>query len=157
MTPLTLPPSALPPYYHSICLSRLGRGLLGRVAAQLGLRSLLGGALGALDGRDTLNGVLAEVGTVASLGGLVGNGLVGPVLKHHVSLIFSVLSCLLASPRIRPPREFSVHSLAGRLVARDLSLGESLGGLGRVLDGLAEDSETTVGVGDDTNSLYSSF
>lgn len=63
-------------------LSRLlgGSGLLGLVATELGLGGLLDGALGALDGRDTLNGVLAQVSAVSGLGGLVGNGLVGPVL-----------------------------------------------------------------------------
>lgn len=53
-------------------------GLLGLLATELGLSSLLDGALGAADGRDTLDGVLAEVSTVARLGGLVGNSLVGP-------------------------------------------------------------------------------
>lgn len=57
------------------------RGLgsvLGLLATGLGLGSLLDGALGAADGRDTLDGVLAEVRAVAGLGGLVGNSLVDP-------------------------------------------------------------------------------
>jgi hypothetical protein len=54
-------------------------GLLGLVTPQLGLRGGLNGPLGAADGRDTLNGGAAEVGTVARLGSLVGNSLVGPI------------------------------------------------------------------------------
>jgi hypothetical protein len=53
-----------------------------------------------------------------------------------------------------PPGAFWCNSLAGRLAARDLGLGESLGGPGRVLDSLGEDSESTLGVGDDTDGLY---
>ncbi len=73
--------------YCMIRLRRLlggGGGPLGLVAAELGLRGLLDGALGALDGRDALDGVLAEIGTVTRLGGAAGNGLVGPV-KGYLS------------------------------------------------------------------------
>lgn len=45
------------------------------------------------------------------------------------------------------------HSLASRLGAGDVGLGESLGGLGRVLDGLAEDGNTALLAGDDTDGL----
>lgn len=58
-------------------LRRLLSGLLGLVAAGLPLGGGLGGELGSADGRDTLDGGLTEVGTVAVLGGEVGNSLVG--------------------------------------------------------------------------------
>lgn len=54
-----------------------GSSLLGLVAAELLLGLGLDGALGAADGRDALDGDLTEIGAVAVLGGLVGNGLVG--------------------------------------------------------------------------------
>lgn len=45
------------------------------------------------------------------------------------------------------------HLLAGGLGARDVGLGEGLGGLGRVLDGLAQDGKTALLAGDDTDGL----
>jgi hypothetical protein len=50
---------------------------LGLLAPQLGLGGLPDLALGATDGGDAGDGGAAEVGTVATLGRLVGDGLVG--------------------------------------------------------------------------------
>lgn len=58
------------------CLLRSGSSLL---AAHLLLGLGLDGALGSLHGGGTGNGGLTEVGTVTSLGDMVGNVLVGPV------------------------------------------------------------------------------
>ena len=56
----------------------LSSGALGGVAPELLLGLGLGGPLGAADGAGTGNGSLPKVTTVARLGGLVGDGLVGP-------------------------------------------------------------------------------
>lgn len=53
-------------------------GLLGLVASELLLSLGLDGELGTADGRDTLDSELTEVGAVAVLGSLVGDGLVAP-------------------------------------------------------------------------------
>lgn len=59
-------------------------------AAGLAGSGLLLSLLGATDGRDTGNGLLAEVSTVTVLGGLGGNTLVDPVEKRsEVSIAFS--------------------------------------------------------------------
>ena len=63
-----------------LCLS-LGVGLLGLVAAGLLLGGGLHGALGAADGGDTLDGGLAEVGTVAAGSSLAGDGGVSPIFS----------------------------------------------------------------------------
>jgi hypothetical protein len=65
-------------------------GGLGLVSAELGLGLGLDGSLGSADGRDTLDSGLAEVRSVAVLGGLVGNSLVGPASTRKKSLISMV-------------------------------------------------------------------
>lgn len=65
-------------YRHILYLLGSGSGLLA-TDLLLGLR--LDGALGPLHGRSTGNGGLTEVGTVTSLGSVVGDVLVGPVCK----------------------------------------------------------------------------
>ena len=62
---------------HLVLLS--GGGLLGLVAPQLGLGAGLDDALGTADGGDALDGGGAEIATVATLGGLVGDGTVDPI------------------------------------------------------------------------------
>lgn len=54
-------------------------GLAGLGATGLGLGGVLLGLLRAADGADAGNGLLAQVGAVVVLGGLVGNTLVDPV------------------------------------------------------------------------------
>lgn len=125
------------------------RGLgsvLGLLATGLGLGSFFDGALGAADGGDTLNGVLAKVRTVAGLGGLVGNSLVDPRFEATSARFCSMSPAYITMCQ---------HSLAGRLGARDVGLGESLGGLGRVLDGLAQNGNTALLAGNDTDGLES--
>lgn len=59
-----------------------GSSTLGSVAAQLLLGLGTGSALGLADSGGTGNGSLAEVGTVATLGNVVRNVLVGPIRKR---------------------------------------------------------------------------
>lgn len=72
-----------------------GSGLLGLGTTGLGLGGRLGLALGAADGRDTLDSGLTEVGTVAVLGSLVGNSLVGAVETRQVSISTSFPTAIL--------------------------------------------------------------
>lgn len=65
------------PVHHPLLLS--SGSLLSGVAPQLLLRLGLDGPLGPADGAGARDGGGAEVGTVSVLGGLVGNGAVGPV------------------------------------------------------------------------------
>lgn len=76
-----------------LCLVGSG-GLLGLLAAELGLGVGLDGLLGVAESADTLDGGLAEVAAVAALGGEVGNSLVGP--EKAKSLAHSSLVGMLA-------------------------------------------------------------
>lgn len=59
-----------------------GSSTLSSIATQLLLGLSTGSALALADSGGTGNGSLAEVGTVATLGNVVGNVLVGPVQKR---------------------------------------------------------------------------
>jgi len=95
-------------YQIQVFIFRLDHHIFERIHLLLGLLSLAGlsttgllgggillGLLGATDGADTGNGLLAEVSTVAVLGSLVGNTLVDPrVGGESVSMPYIHSSCL---------------------------------------------------------------
>lgn len=56
------------------------------VSAELLLGLWLHGSLGLADSGGTGNGGLTEIGSVAVLGCVAGNGLVGPVVQYHASV-----------------------------------------------------------------------
>jgi hypothetical protein len=68
-------------------LRRSGSGLPGLVTTELSLGFGLHGSLGALDGRNALNGGLAEVRTIALLGGLIGDGSVGLAARAAAAVL----------------------------------------------------------------------
>lgn len=77
--------------FHFKMNSSRGGGLLGSVASEL-LRGVgLGGSLGLADGTGTGNSGGTEVGAVATLGGLVGNGLVGPGVVDSCQQLCDIL------------------------------------------------------------------
>jgi hypothetical protein len=131
-----------------------GGSLLGLVAAQLLLGGRLGRALRVADGRGALDGGLTEIGAVAVLGDLVGNGLVGPVR--------SMFSMLLAPPCFSLPPFRSPGVVAG---SRGYSLAVALAtvedGLGNQLAGvlgsgglLGQDLDATLLGRSDTDGLF---
>jgi hypothetical protein len=78
-------PSSLPRHHlHHLLLG--SSGLLGGRTPELLLGLGLEGPLGPADGAGAGDGGLPEVGAVAVLGDLVGNGLVGPVKGNPVSI-----------------------------------------------------------------------
>lgn len=126
-----------------MCLRRLLLGGSGLGSPDLGRRRHLLGALGATDGADTGNSLLAEVSTVAVLGSVVGDTLVDP-RKRGISTARSDADgmCpetphLLAVGGVRAPSD-GVDALS-----RLLGLARSLGD---------EDNAALLG-GLDTNSL----
>lgn len=125
---------------YAIILRRLS-SLLSLVTAELDLVVLLDGALWTTNSRHTLNGVAAEISTVAWASSLVGDSLVAPIYCALASLLwFKESSC-------------SNYVLACSLVTAQGGLSETLGGLVGVLGRLADDSNTSLCVGDNTDRL----
>lgn len=157
-TPPTFPSFNSSPFLpFPIRLSRLGSGLLGLVAAQLGLSGRLGGALGALDGRDTLDGVLAEVGTVARLGGLARNGLVGPVLKASCQFPSSLVFVFRSALNSFPPGHFGATHLRADLPPETSVLEKALAGLVEFLIVLVRTVSPPLGLETTPMACISSF
>lgn len=130
----------------------LGGGLLGLDATGLLLSLGLDRLLGAAESGDALDSGLTKVGAVATVGGLEGDGLVGPVVCRvsNVLILPYLTNGLKANSGMLV---FGCNSLASGLVATVGDLGGALSGLVGVLLVLADDLDTALLVGDNTDRL----